>query len=111
MEHSTNQSLIDALSHCAAACNFCVSACLDEQVVTMLTDCIKIDMDCAAICTLTASFVARNSAHARHLLPECVEICNKCATECEKHSHMEHCKVCAEACRQCAAACEQMEMA
>jgi HD superfamily phosphodiesterase len=31
-----------------------------------------------------------------------------CATECEKHSDMEHCKECADACRKCAAECKAM---
>ena len=108
MSHKTNQSLLDALNNCAAVCNHCITACLDEQDVTMLATCIKLDIDCAAICSLSAAFVARGSAHAGHLLAECADICNACAEECEKHSHMEHCKECAEACRKCEAACGEL---
>lgn len=111
MAHKENQSLIDALNNCAAECNHCATACLDEQDVKMLSNCIKLDLDCAEICRMTAGFVARGSAHARHILTECAEICNACAEECEKHSHMQHCKDCAEACRKCAEACTQMEHA
>ena len=107
MNTEQNKQLLDALNNCAAACNTCMGACLKEKDVTMVAPCIKLDMDCAAICTLTASFVARGSVHARHLFKECAEICNACATECEKHAEngMEHCKVCADACRACATAC------
>ena len=111
MSHKENQSLIDALNNCAAECNHCATACLDEKDVTMLAKCIKLDIDCAQICSLTAGFVARGSEHASHLMPECADICNACAEECEKHSHMEHCQKCAEACRKCAEACGQMEHA
>jgi hypothetical protein len=109
MTTNKNQSLLEALNSCAAACNYCAVACLDEPDVKMLTTCIKLDMDCAAICQLTASFVARNSKHAGHLKKECAEICDECATECEKHAKhgMEHCKICAEACRKCASSCRQ----
>src|SRR5215211_2757798 len=107
MSHEQNQGLIDALAKCAAECNHCATACLDEQDVKMLARCIKLDTDCADICRLAALFVARGSEHANHLLKECAEICEACAEECEKHA-MEHCRVCAEACRQCAEECMQM---
>jgi hypothetical protein len=31
-----------------------------------------------------------------------------CAVECEKHKHMDHCRVCADACRKCAEECRRM---
>lgn len=111
MSHKTYESLISALNNCAAVCNHCITACLDEVDVKMLSNCIKLDIDCAQICSLTAGFLARGSEHAKHLLPECADICNTCAEECEKHAHMEHCKECAEACRKCASECLQLEHA
>jgi hypothetical protein len=113
MSHNQNQSLINALRNCAVECNHCATACLDEQDVKMLSTCIKLDIDCAEICTIAAGFVARGSTHAGHILSECAEICNACAEECEKHAQhgMQHCKDCAEACRKCAEACAQMQHA
>jgi len=105
MSHEQNRGLVDALAKCIAECNHCVTACLDEQDVKMLVRCIKLDMDCAAICELAISFVSRGSEHAQHILDECAEICEACAEECEKHSHMDHCRKCAEACRSCAELC------
>ncbi|MGI8952227.1 MAG: four-helix bundle copper-binding protein [Chitinophagaceae bacterium] len=107
MSHEKNQKTIDALNDCATECNHCLSSCLDEQDVKMLARCIKLDLDCAEICALTAGFVARGSEHAMHLMKECVEICDACAEECEKHAAMgmEHCRQCAEACRTCAEEC------
>ena len=107
MSHEKNKALIATLNNCIAECNYCTTACLDEQDVEMLAKCIKLDIDCAAICTLTASLIARGSEHGSHLLKECAEVCNACAEECEKHAHMEHCKQCAEVCRKCAAACKE----
>lgn len=108
MSHQQNRALIDALNKCAAECNHCAVACLEEQDVKMLARCIKLDIDCAEICSLAISFVARGSEHAQHLLDECADICNACAEECEKHAAMgmEHCRSCAEVCRACAEACK-----
>lgn len=97
MSHKKNETVIDALNKCAAECNHCTTACLDEADVKMLAACIKLDIDCAGICSLTASLLARGSEHGKHLLKECIEICNACAAECEKHTHMGHCKACADA--------------
>jgi hypothetical protein len=106
MSPKTNKSLIEVLNACAAECNHCAAACLDEQDIMMLARCVKLDLDCAGICQLTSSLLARGSEHGLHLLEECAEICNACAKECEKHaSKMDHCKACAEMCRKCASEC------
>lgn len=101
-----NTLLLETLAECAAQCNKCMMACLGETNVNMMAECIKLDMDCAQFCSVTAAFVARNSDHAIHLLNECAEICTKCAEECGKHQE-EHCQRCAEMCRKCAIACKQ----
>jgi hypothetical protein len=108
MSHEKNHGLIEALNNCAAECNHCATACLDEADVKMLTKCIRLDWDCADICRLAATLVARGSDHANHVLRECAEVCEACAEECEKHAdHMEHCRKCAEACRHCVEVCQQ----
>ena len=109
MSNHEHHDLVIALNNCAAECNHCTTACLDEENVKMLAACIKLDIDCAEICTLTASLLARGSDHGHHLLKECAEVCDKCATECEKHAQMgmDHCRKCAEACRACSEACRK----
>lgn len=101
-----DHKLLNALHECSRACYHCSVSCLREKDVKMMTECIRLDMDCAQICDVTAAFICRESRHAHHLLKECAEICHKCAEECGKHAHLEHCKECAEACRNCAALCE-----
>jgi hypothetical protein len=101
-----NKELLTVLAECADACNHCSTACLGEKDVAIMAACIKLDMDCAQICALTAAFISRDSDHARHIMNECAEICRKCAEECGKHADMEHCKRCAEACRKCSEACK-----
>lgn len=97
--------LLNMLALCADACNMCSTACLREKDVKMMAECIRIDMDCAQMCTTTAAFIARGSDYAMHLIKECAEICEKCAAECEKHQ-VDHCRTCAKACRKCIEACQ-----
>ena len=103
-----NKSLIEALIACAIECERCATSCLLEEDVKMMVKCIQLDRDCADVCLLTAKLLSRDSEHGMHLLKECAEVCNKCATECEKHKHMEHCAKCAEACKKCAEQCAQL---
>ena len=105
--HQENKKLLEELKNCAAECNHCYNACLEEEDVAMMTRCIELDRDCAEICHITSSFIERNSEHAHDLLVACANICEACAEECDKHE-AEHCKRCAEACHSCATACKQM---
>lgn len=103
MEH---QDLISELYQCAAACNNCYEACLQEEDVAKLERCMKLDKECYEVCHLTAHTLERGSEHADLFLDLCIRICNDCAEECEKHAHHEHCRKCAEACRKCVQKCD-----
>jgi hypothetical protein len=106
MKSERTNNLEHELIKCVTACETCATLCLKEEDVKMMANCIMLDRDCADICMVTARFVARNSAHAKHVMKECIEICRKCAAECAKHE-AEHCQHCARICRECADACEQ----
>jgi len=99
-----NDEIIKKLDICIAACNFCAASCLQEEHVNHMARCISLDMDCADVCRAAAVLLARGSRHGKHLLKECIELCEACADECEKHEH-DHCRACATACRECAEAC------
>ena len=102
-----NKDLADVLAECIAACEYCSDACLHENNVKMLVDCIRIDRDCADICQTALNYIARDSKHAGTIVELCSQICSECADECEKHaSHHEHCRYCAEVCRRCEEECK-----
>lgn len=107
MPQQKYQNCIEACNDCAAQCEHCASACLDEDMVQELTRCIKLDLDCALICTLTAKLMSRDSEEAMHICQHCAEVCHRCAEECRKHD-MSHCRECAAACERCADECEKM---
>lgn len=101
-----NKELIETLYNCAAACNHCADACLDEKDVKMMISCIRTDRECAAICESTAKLLAQGSASASQLLKVCKDVCTRCADECGEHD-ADHCQKCADACRKCAEACRK----
>ncbi|WP_369427823.1 four-helix bundle copper-binding protein [Membranihabitans maritimus] len=99
-----NLDLIKILNDCAAHCNYCADACLDEDDPRKMIDCIRTDRACAVICTATANLLSTNFSDIRALINYCSDICKKCAQECEMHDN-QHCKECAASCRECSDAC------
>jgi hypothetical protein len=112
---NTNAALVRCVEECldcAAVCASCADACLGEDMVADLRQCIRLDLDCADVCFATGSVAARRTgsdeAVIRMMLEVCAETCRICATECEKHAGMhEHCRICAESCRRCESACRE----
>ena len=107
MQSHHRLTLIAACNACADACDHCAATCLHEPDLPHLAHCIAMDMDCAAICRVTAACLSRQTPFARALTAACSLACEACALACERHSH-EHCQRCAEACRQCANECHQL---
>ena len=107
---------VEACLICAVTCTACADACLAEDMVAELRECIRTNLDCADICQATGYGLVRQT-HVDwrllyHQLEACQAVCRKCASICEQHAKMhEHCRVCAEACRQCEQACDKMRAA
>jgi hypothetical protein len=111
---NVNQSLIDAIDaaySCAQTCTSCADACLAEEMVAQLRQCIRLNLDCADVCGTTATVGSRrtgsNEEVIRKMLDACIAACRLCGDECHRHaSEHEHCRLCAEACRRCQTACQ-----
>ena len=97
MPHENSKECIEACLACATICHHCAASCLQEKDVTHLAGCIQLDIECAAICETTAKVMSINGHLSGELCSLCVDICNRCAGECEKHVQMDHCRECAEA--------------
>lgn len=104
MAHQKFAEQIGALNRCADTCDHCAVGCLDESNVAEMSRCIRLDIDCAALCRFTAGALARGSECADVIARLCAEVCDACGQECAKHEH-EHCKACAAACEECAKSC------
>jgi len=107
MSHEKYHACIDACNNCANACDHCSTACLQEDNVADMERCIRLDIDCAALCRFAAAAMARSSEHVSDICRLCATLCEACATECGKHQHS-HCLECADACRSCAETCHAM---
>jgi hypothetical protein len=104
---------IDTLTDCAETCTQCADACLSEDMVADLVKCVRIDLDCADICTTTARVISRHTGYdvnvTRSQVTACAEACHACAEECAQHASMhEHCRICAEVCRACEQVCRDL---
>lgn len=98
---------MNELHACMKACNYCYDACLHEEDVNMMAQCIRLDRECADICNYLEAAIARNSPFIKQIASVCADICTACAEECNKHDH-DHCQQCAKACTSCAEACKQV---
>ena len=105
---------IEACFGCVGTCTACSDACLSERHVEEFLACIRVNLDCAAICNATGAVVARSKAGASRQVLEsqltvCIAACRVCEDQCRRHAAMhEHCRVCADACVSCAKACTDM---
>jgi hypothetical protein len=112
---STNDGLvraIDVTADCGLICTSCADACLGEAMVAELTQCIRLNLDCADVCAATASIATRrtgsNESLIKSMLEVCADACRVCGEECERHAEMhQHCRICADTCRQCEQACRE----
>ena len=113
---SVRQGIADCISacfDCTKVCTICADACLAEPTVANLVECITMNQNCATICLATGMVLARQSALepmvARKQVLSCLEACQACAMECERHGgQMEHCAICAAVCRRCEACCRNL---
>lgn len=111
----TNDALIrciEACYECAQTCTSCADACLGEEMVRQLTQCIRLNLDCADVCAATGSVASRrtgaNEQIIKRMIETCADACRFCGEECVKHSKVhEHCRICTNACQRCEDACRE----
>ncbi|WP_373046909.1 four-helix bundle copper-binding protein [Vulgatibacter sp.] len=101
---------IEACFECEQICVTCADACLAEEQVGMLRECIRLNLDCADLCGATGRLISRQArpepALWRATLEACAQACRSCAEECAKHQDRhEHCRICKESCERCERAC------
>ena len=104
----------EACFACVQICTNCADACLAESNLEKLTQCIRLNLDCAAVCHTTGALLLRRVSRQgpqplQAQLAACTQACLTCAEECRKHASMhEHCSICANQCQECHDLCEQM---
>ncbi len=106
----------EEMQHCIQLCQDCHARCIEliNHCVTLggrhiAPVHIRLLMDCAQLCTVTADFVARASSFHDRTCGLCAELCRRCAESCEQVAGDDPImKQCAELCRRCAESCDRM---
>lgn len=97
-------NLARKLAECIYTCNNCFYACLEEEDVKMMKECIRLDKECAVTCATALQTMHEKTCFRQDILEVCEKMCRACAAECEKFPE-DHCQECARVCRECADAC------
>lgn len=113
VQGSTADALLRCIEECygcAQTCTSCADACLGEDMVQELRQCIRLNLDCADLCMAVGAMASRRTGSnvevLRMAIEACAAACRACGEECAKHADMhEHCRICADACRSCEQAC------
>lgn len=107
-----NEPLALAVRHamfCSAICTSCADACIAEEMVAEMRQCIRLCLDCADVCDATFRLATRRTGSNEMLLQEalqlCITACDLCAEECGRHDN-DHCRRCAEMCRETSRDCK-----
>ena len=103
---SLNEDLATAIRHimfAAPITTSCADACLAEEGVADMRQCIRLCSDTSDICAMATTVATRrtgtNEAVLRQVLELVVAACDGCASECDRHDN-EHCRQCAVMCRE-----------
>lgn len=114
---------MDGHRHMAEEMQRCIQLCHDCHVtcIQMIDHCLKLGsrqaapdhirllMDCAQMCTITADFMARASSFHDRMCRLCAELCRSCADSCIGVAGDDQTvKQCAELCHRCAESCDRM---
>ncbi|HYG67299.1 MAG TPA: four-helix bundle copper-binding protein [Anaeromyxobacteraceae bacterium] len=90
-------------SRCAVSAALCADACLGEPAVEKMRLCIRLNLDAADLCQATARLLSRQTSPDLRVIRTVIEACllavEGCGDECERHAHLDHCRMCLEACR------------
>jgi hypothetical protein len=113
LDHKALSECVEACMECEQACTACADACLGEGRPDELVRMIRLNQDCADICSATARILSRQTATVPRLVQEllhaCALACKICGEECLRHGgSMDHCRVCADACDRCQEACTRL---
>lgn len=96
----------------AQAATACADACIGEESVDELTDCIRALLNAADICTSTAKVLSRTVTEPsviRAVLAATWTAARYAREQCQEHMPIHHhCDICAQACRAVEVSCREL---
>jgi len=103
------ESCIKLCHECHAMCNQTIAQCLKLGGSHAAPDHIKLFIDCAQMCMITADYLTRESVIHDRVCKVCADVCRLCAESCDKVAgDNQLLKQCADMCRHCSESCASM---
>ena len=107
-EQDEIHACIEECISCHAVCMNTVPYCLETGGAHADAAHVRLLLDCAQACQLSADFMLRGSDYHEEACALCAEVCRACEASCREFADDEDMLACAEVCATCATACEQM---
>lgn len=101
-----NDKLISILEHCIKSCDYSANACLRNNHVQEMVNCMRVNNVCAEVCSSLRHLLLMEYEAVEELVQYCIKVCDDCAVECAKHD-LEQCIACTKASTDCAKACRE----
>ena len=98
--------LLNYIYECQTKCKSCFNRCLEEQSLDVMRKCLKVTVECANVCELTASSIMFEGDFSPEMLDICISSCEACRIECSTHNNI-YCAECAAMCGECSEACRK----
>ncbi|MEM7398404.1 MAG: Csp1 family four helix bundle copper storage protein [Pseudomonadota bacterium] len=95
---------------CVGLGEACVAHCIKLLGTgdTSLADCLTAVNAMLPMCATLARYAASDAKRLNELAAVCIDVCDDCAKECEKHPEHAECKACGDACVDCIEACKEL---
>ncbi|XDD44613.1 four-helix bundle copper-binding protein [Leptospira sp. WS60.C2] len=93
-----------AAIHCQLSAEVCLSHCLTElgNGDKSMAACASSTREVISLCDSFVKLASQNSSFTKKLANLCIEVCEACAKECDKHAkHHAVCKECRDSCLAC----------
>lgn len=113
LEHASlgNRDLepsVIACTECHGSCLSVLAHCLQMGGDHAAPEHVRLLLDCAELCSVTADFMLRGSVFGNSAAELCAAVCRACAADCDRFADDAEMRSCAQACRKCADACERV---
>ena len=94
-----------AVRECERSCIELVSHCLKKGGPSADRDHVRLLLDCADACAISAKFILRESELHVHFCAACAEVCWACSEHCQAFQDDDEMMRCAEICYRTAESC------
>ncbi len=109
MPHHRHHQVMKTIVECGLHCQHMITLMTKRPDVNMRSRQILLLGDCADICALTATYIARGSVFGKGIADFCATVCDTCASECSRFPDQDS-QHCATICMNCAAECRAFSM-